>query len=99
MRNSTKEMKDKMSIEINKRFFEAIEYVRTTGKIRGIGTFCREYDLNRIKYIGVRQQINNPNPPEYITYKNIDVSALGFLCRDYGISPEWLLLGKGGMLK
>lgn len=91
--------KEKMSIEINRRFFEALEYVMSTGKIRGIGTFCRQYDLNRIKYIGVRQQINNPNPPEYITYKNIDVSALAYLCRDFGISSEWLLLGKGGMLK
>jgi hypothetical protein len=39
------ENKDKMSMEINKRFFEALEYVRSTGKIRGIGTFCREYNI------------------------------------------------------
>lgn len=90
--------KDKVSIEINRRFFEALEHVRSTGRIRGIGPFCKEYGLNRIKYIGVRQQVINPNPPEYITYKNIDMEALAFLCRDYGISAEWLLLGKGGML-
>lgn len=30
------ENKDKMSMEINKRFFEALEYVRSTGKIRAL---------------------------------------------------------------
>lgn len=90
---------DIMTKEIHKRFFEAIEYARSSGKIRGLGTFCRKHGLNATKYKCVRLQVSDPEPKAYNTYKGIDVAALAFLCEDYNISPEWLLLGKGKMLR
>lgn len=32
-------------------------------------------------------------------YKIIDLDALSSICRDFGVSAEWLLTGKGKMLK
>ena len=94
-----KNNKDKTSAEVNKRFFDALDYIMSKGRIRGVGTFCNDYGLNRIKYLGVRQTIRKTDPADYIEYKNIDVSALVFLCRDFGISTDWLLLGEGKMFK
>lgn len=91
--------KDRIAIEVYKRFFEAIEYIKSAGYIRGLGTFCNKYDFNRGRYTGVRQSLYRTDLPEYITYKHIDVSAIVFISRDYGISSDWILFGKGKMLK
>ena len=74
--------------EITKRFFEALETLRKEKKIRGIQTFTNANGINRRNLITVR---NNPESsvlkPEWIQY----------LCEQYGVSAEWMILGKGTM--
>ncbi|MCJ2381294.1 hypothetical protein MUN53_11845 [Parabacteroides sp. AGMB00274] len=77
-------------IDVTNRFFEAIETLKHQKKMRGLQTFTNKYGLNRWNINTVKW---NPEKsvlkPEWIVY----------LVRDYGISSEWILLGKGDMFK
>jgi len=84
--------------EIQKRFFEALDMLIGSGKIAGLKTFCSAHDLHRPKYSNLRT-FNKDNTKKGTGYKFIDIDALAYLVDDYGVSAEWLLLGKGGMFK
>ena len=75
-------------VAISNRFFEAIAILKAQKKIRGLQTFTREHNLNRWN---VNQVKFYPNrcvlKPEWIVY----------IHKDYGISVEWIVLGKGPM--
>jgi hypothetical protein len=84
-------------VEIQKRFFEALDMLISSGKIRGLQTFCDEYKLHRPKYSNIKNHLYKPS--DGTGYKFIDIDALSYLVADYGISSDWLLLGKDGMFK
>jgi hypothetical protein len=85
------------AIKIQKRFFQALEMAIQDGVISGLKGFCKDHDLNRIKYQRIKTALQNPEA-EYL-YKIIDLDALTYICKDYNVSPEWLLLGRGEMRK
>lgn len=71
---------------IVRRFFEALYRLKADGHIRGKQTFTREYGINRW----------NMNTLEKEPERDIFQSAwLMFLVRDFGVSPMWLLTGRG----
>lgn len=75
-------------VAISNRFFEAIAMLKAQKVIRGLQTFTRNHNLNRwnvnqVKFYPERSVLK----PEWIVY----------LHRDYGISVEWIVLGKGTM--
>ncbi len=73
---------------VTKRFFEAIDMLKAQKKIRGLQTFTNRYEINRWNLVTVRTQPEvSVLKPEWIVY----------LVRDYGISADWILLGRGGM--
>lgn len=75
-------------ISITKRFFEAIEYLRTKKEIRGLQTFTRNHNINYWNMCTVRNQPDKSVlKPEW----------LAWMVEDYGISPLWLLTGKGNI--
>lgn len=71
---------------IVKRFFEALYRLKADHKIRGKQTFTREYDINRWNLNTLEKE------PERDIFQ---VSWLSFLVRDFGVSPMWLLTGRG----
>lgn len=75
-------------VATTKRFFMAIETLRSLHKIRGLQTFTRTYDLNKWNMVTLK------NDPEGHILKT---ECLTYLVRDFGISAEWLLLGTGDM--
>ena len=75
------------TLEINKRFFDAIMMLRRQRKLRGIQSFARKYGLSTGNLIVIKNNGSGAIKAEYIAY----------LCRDYNISAEWVLLGKGEM--
>lgn len=78
----------KEGVLVTKRFFEAIDMLKAQKKIRGLQTFTNRYDINRWNLVTVRTQPEvSVLKPEWIVY----------LVRDYGISADWILLGRGGM--
>jgi hypothetical protein len=86
----------KTAKDIQGRFFEAINALINIGIIRGLQTFCEQYDLLREKYAQVKSGKNEDDPR---LAKHIDIEALAYLVRDYGVSAEWLLLGRGGTFR
>lgn len=85
------------AIMIQKRFFDALDTGIQLGRYGGIKTFCDEHGLNRTKYSRIRTGIQDPSNARY--YTTIDIDALAAICSDLGVNPEWLLLGRGKMLK
>ena len=86
-------------ISIQKRFFEALDMAIAMGRTKGLKTFCDDHGLNRIKYSNIRTELRNPAAAKPTNYKVIDLDALAYICKDFGISSEWLLFGTGTMLK
>lgn len=85
------------TLAIQKRFFEAMQNLMQSGEIKGLQSFCAEYGLHRPKYSNIKNHIDNPE--DGTGYKFIDIDALSYLVADYGISADWLLVGKGTMFK
>lgn len=83
------------AIEIQRRFFKALDLMIASGHLKGLKTFCENHELNRTKYSRIKNDLDKPI--EATTYKVIDVDALAALCSDFGVNPEWLLLGRGEM--
>ncbi len=74
------------SIIIVRRFYEALQRLKTDRRIRGKKTFTDRYGINRW----------NMNTCEKEPERDIFQPAwLTYLARDYGVSPRWLLLGEG----
>lgn len=84
--------------EIQNRFFEALDLLIESGKIKGLQTFCNDYGLHRPKYSNLRT-FSRDQSKLGTGYKFIDLDSLSYLVEDFGVSSDWLLLGKGGMFK
>ncbi|EJX04470.1 hypothetical protein EVA_07420 [gut metagenome] len=79
-------MQNPESVVIVKRFFEALEKLKTCGVIRGKKTFTSRYDINRRNFCTLEKE------PERDIFQPC---WLYYLVRDYKVSPEWLLTGEG----
>ncbi len=82
---------------IQQRFFDALETGIQFGRYGGIKTFCTEHGFNRTKYSRIRTGMKDPANAKM--YTTIDIDALAAICKDLNVNPEWLLLGRGKMLK
>ena len=86
--------------EIQRRFFQALDYAIESKLILGLRGWCIDHNLNRVKYANIRSEMNKPIEERKETnYKTIDLDALAYVCTDFGVSSDWLLHGKGKMLK
>ena len=86
-------------IAIQHRFFEVLDLMISTGQIAGLRTFCENHKLNRVKYSNIRTELRHPELAKPTNYKVIDLDALTYLCKDFNVSPDWLLLNKGTMFR
>ena len=75
------------TLEINQRFFAAILMLRRQRKLRGLQSFAKKYGFN----VGNLITIKNNNCGA------VKAEQIAILCRDYGISAEWVILGEGEM--
>ena len=62
------------AIEIQRRFFTALELVIASKQLKGLKTFCENHDLNRTKYSRIKNELDKPL--EATKYKMIDIDAL-----------------------
>lgn len=72
------------------RFFEAINFLILTKKMRGFATFPRQYAIDRRNFAKLKES------PSSGIFK---VVWLSYLVQDYGISAYWLLTGEGALLQ
>lgn len=85
---------------LNRRFFQAIEVVIALGRLRSLEYFCKEAGLNPARYREARFTYGiTPRTDKASRYKSIEVEALYNLATKYSISAEWLLTGRGNMLR
>lgn len=84
--------------EIQSRFFQAIDMLIESGKIKSLQSFCTYYGLHRPKYSNLRTHSKDESKLG-TGYKFIDIDALAYLVADFGVSSDWLLVGRGGMFK
>ena len=78
------------AIVITKRFFLAIDVLITQGKIRGLISFAKKYNINYWNLCTLKKE------PERRVLK---VEYISYLVRDFEISPKYLLLGIGTMFE
>ncbi len=83
---------------IQDRFFQAIDMLIESDKIKSLQEFCSLYELHRPKYSNLRTRSKDHNKLG-TGYKFIDVDALSYLVKDFKISADWILTGKGGMFR
>jgi len=75
-------------MEIIERFYEAIDEIITMRKIRGVQTFCNLYDIDKRNFYAQRKDMSRG------WFK---VSWLHPLVKEYNVSADWLLTGRGKM--
>ncbi len=76
----------KECLDITRRFFEALDMIKAQKRIRGLQTFTREYGVNYWNFTTAKKD-GLRIKQEWLTY----------LVRDFDVSAEWLLTGRGGM--
>ena len=85
------------ALEIQRRFFQALDLAISLGNVGSLTAFCDDHKLNRTKYSRIRSTLDKPMDERL--YKVIDIDALSSICKDFGVSADWLLTGRGKMLK
>jgi len=76
------------SQQIVGRFFEALNMLIESKKIRGKQTFIKKYGINRWNLLTLEKDNSRDI---------FQVAWLSHMVKDFNISAEWLLTGKGGM--
>jgi len=74
------------TVSLVARFFEALRLLKERRVIRGFKTFCDRYGINRRNFATCESH------PGTGMFK---LSWLTYLVRDYGVSADWLLVGRG----
>lgn len=80
----------KQGIEITNRFYHAVDVLISNGRLRNLSHFTELYGLN---YGNTHTQ--RKKPELYILKPELIAS----ICRDFGISTKWVLLGTGNMFE
>lgn len=71
-----------------RRFFEALYALKDRKEIRGKQTFTNQYGINRWNFNSLEKDMSRDI---------FQVAWLTYLVRDYGVSSQWLLTGRGDM--
>ena len=81
-------MQNEESVKIVERFFEAIYDLKERKIIRGKQTFTRRYEINNRNFWLLEQDKSRDM---------LQLAWISYLVRDYNVSAEWIMTGKGDM--
>jgi len=83
-------MQNAESQKVTERFFKALEVLKQEKVIRGLNTFCRIYNVNSRNLYQLKKDPSRDM---------LKLAWLSYLITDFNISAEWLLTGRGRILK
>lgn len=75
-------------VEITNRFFQAIDILKVQKRIKSVRQITEMYNLNYGNFYSIRK-----NPETFI----LKPELIARLSLDFGISIEWIMLGKGSI--
>lgn len=75
---------------IIRRFFQVLQYLKEQKIIRGKQTFTRQFGINRWNMNTVEKE---PSRDMFQT------AWLTYLVTEYGVSADWLLTGRGSIMR
>lgn len=78
------------TIAIISRFFAAIDALIAMKKLKAKGTYCRLYGIDKSNFYAQKRDYNKGF---------FQVSWLVPLVKDFNISSDWILQGKGEMFR
>lgn len=79
------------TLDVQRRFFEALHLLADTKRIPGgLYGYCTSYGLDR-RHMYTQERVPGRG--------YFEVAWITPLVRYYGVSSDWLLLGKGGMFR
>ncbi len=78
-------------LSILRRFFEAIELLKSEKQITGLKDFCEKHGLNITRYYEIKKLIDGGES----RYKTLEIDALYILAKNYKFSVQWLFFGIG----
>lgn len=76
--------------QINKRFFQALDFIVASRVIRGEATFCNEHNIDRRNLLKVRQNQS---------IQRVRIEWIYYLVSDFNISADWIFTGNGKLFK
>ncbi|PPL04904.1 hypothetical protein [Parapedobacter indicus] len=82
-------MQNDKGVEINQRFFYALDKLVSEGSLKSARAFCMENDYLVTNLSRLRKEPSREFP----------LHLLEALVKDYGVSGDWLLTGKGHIIK
>jgi len=81
-------MINESTVNISKRFFEALHALIQRGDLAGKQTFTNQYGIDRWNMNRVEKD------PEKLS---VQMTWIAHLVKDYGVSARWVLTGQGKM--
>lgn len=90
-----------VSAAISRRFFAAVVELVASGAVSSLSGLCDAHGLSSPRYRELRL-LYGVNADAAVggsccRYKAVELDALAVLVREYGVSAEWLLCGRGSM--
>ncbi|MEY8591415.1 hypothetical protein AALK14_08195 [Butyricimonas hominis] len=72
------------------RFYSALDALIEKKELKGVNTYCRLYNIDRRNLLAQRKDLDRVI---------LQISWMQPIVKDFGVSGDWLLTGRGAMFK
>ena len=72
------------------RFYSALDALIEKKELKGVNTCCRLYNIDRRNLLAQRKDLDRAI---------LQISWMQPIVKDFGVSGDWLLTGRGAMFK
>lgn len=76
--------------QIMVRFYSALDALIERKELKGVNTYCRLYNIDRRNLLAQKKDLDRVI---------LQISWMQPIVKDFGVSGDWLLTGRGTMFK
>lgn len=76
--------------QIMARFYSALDALIERKELKGVNTYCRLYNIDRRNLLAQKKDLDRVI---------LQISWMQPIVKDFGVSGDWLLTGRGTMFK